>query len=93
MSNNLGRAIQKIRKQQGLSQSDLALKVKLHQVTISRIESGKSLPSMESFRSITEALGVSETQVYLFCLDSRQVPSSKIVDFLRLRKELKELFS
>jgi transcriptional regulator with XRE-family HTH domain len=54
----LGRAINKARKEKGLTQEGLALRVDLHETYISIIESGRRNPTWLVVRRISDALGV-----------------------------------
>lgn len=51
-----GIALKRMRKHQGLSQSELALKINIRQPTISDVESGKG--TMETVFKIIQALGI-----------------------------------
>lgn len=57
--NNLGVKIQKLRKEQGLSQDDLARKADIPYTTLTKIEIGViKNPSFDSVSKIAEALGI-----------------------------------
>ena len=53
----------RLRKQQGLSQEALAKAVKVHRVTIARIETGRLTPSSDVLYSLADALGVETDQL------------------------------
>ena len=58
-NNHLGIKIQKTRKQQGLSQDDLARKADIPYTTLTKIEIGViKNPSFDSVSKIAEALGI-----------------------------------
>lgn len=54
----LGRAINEARKEKGLTQEELALRVDLHETYISLIERGQRNPTWGTVRRISIALGV-----------------------------------
>jgi transcriptional regulator with XRE-family HTH domain len=54
----LGRAINEARKEKGLTQEELALRVDLHETYISLIERGRRNPTWGTVRRISLALGV-----------------------------------
>ncbi len=56
---NIGKRIEEIREQVGLSQSALARTVGISQSAISQIEAGERNPSYEMLRQIAKALSVS----------------------------------
>ncbi|MBP9759259.1 helix-turn-helix transcriptional regulator [Candidatus Dojkabacteria bacterium] len=69
MANNyekLGSAIRKIRKQNDLSQEDLAEKVGVDARTIVAIETGKRNPTLKTMNKISKALKVSLSQLLNF---------------------------
>ena len=55
----LGEKIQKLRKQQGLSQEALAEKVTVTRQTISKWELGQSLPDLDFIAQLSEIFNVS----------------------------------
>lgn len=56
---NIGMNIKKIREEKKISMSYLADKLKISKSTISRYESGKREPNLETLNKIAKALGVS----------------------------------
>jgi len=55
----LGRVIQKLREEQGMSQRDLAARAKVTQGYIAQLETGlKKNPSLPVLRRLAKALGV-----------------------------------
>lgn len=56
---DIGSAIKRLRKEQGLTQEALAHEAKITTGTLSRTESGETSPSWRTVRRIAEALGVS----------------------------------
>jgi len=55
---NLGSNIRALRRQQGLTQEQLAERANLHPTYVAKIELGERLPSLESLNSLAQALGV-----------------------------------
>lgn len=55
----LGRAVNELRKEKGLTQEELAEEVDLHESYISFIESGQRNPTWGTIRGISRGLGVS----------------------------------
>ena len=54
----LGRHLQKIRKSKGITQEQLAEKIKVSQTWIAYIETGRYTPNLKMFEKIAKALGV-----------------------------------
>lgn len=54
-----GENLRKFRKRQGLTQEELAERVKMDFTTINKIENGKRNPSLKSMEKIARALKVS----------------------------------
>jgi transcriptional regulator with XRE-family HTH domain len=59
----IGRRLAERREQLGLSQPDLASKVKISHQMLSRYELGQSDPPMSTFMRICSALGISPTPI------------------------------
>jgi transcriptional regulator with XRE-family HTH domain len=60
----LGSRIRLLRKQQHLSQEDLAVKAKLDLTSVSEIESGLRNPSLKTLNKIALALNVSLAELF-----------------------------
>jgi transcriptional regulator with XRE-family HTH domain len=58
VKNNLGRNVKELRLSSNMSQTDLAVKAKVRQSLISKMESGKGNPTLDSIVKIARALGV-----------------------------------
>ena len=58
VKNNLGRNVKELRLSSNMSQTDLAVKAKVRQSLISKMESGKGNPTLDSVVKIARALGV-----------------------------------
>ena len=62
----LGKRIKKLREEIGLSQEELALRIKLHPSFISMIEKGKRLPSLYTIEEIATALNMTLSELFNF---------------------------
>jgi transcriptional regulator with XRE-family HTH domain len=82
----IGDRIKVLRKEQKLTQSDLAAKVDLSYIQIGRYEQQKSKPSSDVVRKLADALGT--TADFLMNGDSQTVAAGKIID-----RDLLELFA
>jgi HTH-type transcriptional regulator / antitoxin HipB len=78
----LGVAIKRMRKQKGLSQNELALKMNMRQATISAIENGKG--TIESLFKVIQILQVNFSLSDQTSLQSKKINSKnkKILDLL-----------
>ena len=61
--NNLAEKIAKLRKEKGLTQSQLAEMIKVSNKTISRWETGLSYPDISLLLSLSECLNVTVTEI------------------------------
>lgn len=66
IAKNFGLRLQKIRKAKKMTQEQLAEKVALDTMTISRIENGKEYPKPDNFAKICKALSTSPKEFYDF---------------------------
>jgi transcriptional regulator with XRE-family HTH domain len=82
----IGDRIKVLRKEQKLTQSDLAAKVDLSYIQIGRYEQQKSKPSSDVVRKLADTLGT--TADFLMNGDSQTVAAGKIID-----RDLLELFA
>ncbi|MCG9900880.1 MAG: helix-turn-helix domain-containing protein [Hydrotalea sp.] len=73
---NIGKAIKQLRKQQGLSQSELAKVTNITQAALSGIENGNR-PSHETLANLCNALKVPESLIYVLGIEREDVPSEK----------------
>ena len=60
----IGGQVKTLRKQVGLTQADLGKKIGRTAEAISNVETGKSLPSLETLIAVAEALGVPLTDFF-----------------------------
>ncbi|HVX26160.1 MAG TPA: helix-turn-helix transcriptional regulator [Parafilimonas sp.] len=73
---NLGKAIKEIRKQKGLTQSELAKAANLTQAALSQIENGKR-PGIQTLKKISKALKIPESLIYANSIEKTDVPKNK----------------
>ncbi len=66
IAKSFGKKLQKIRKSKRITQEQLAEKVALDTMTISRIENGKEYPKPENFAKICDVLHTSPKDFYDF---------------------------
>lgn len=59
MKSNVGHQVRRYRRQQGLTQAELARRMGVHRVYVTRIESGRVGISAATLVRLAEALGVS----------------------------------
>ena len=64
MLKNLGQRIRKLRKDKGLTLVEISKKTGVAQATLSRIETGTMMGTVESHEKIAEALGVGLAELY-----------------------------
>ncbi|WP_324717994.1 helix-turn-helix transcriptional regulator [Carboxydochorda subterranea] len=85
----LGRYLRALRRQQNLTQEQLAEKAGIHPTFISRIEGGRAMPSLDVLTRLAGALGVSAADVLRATLQPGQ-RSGQAED---LRAEIHELLA
>lgn len=86
----LGQNIKKYRKEQGLTQVELAKRIDAIQTDVHRWEAGKIMPSIESIRKLAKALGVSVDSL-LFTEKERKHLKVGDKEFLEKLKDLDKL--
>jgi len=62
----LGRRIQKVRKQKGLTQEQLAEKIRVSTTFIGYVETGYRVPNLKMIYKIARALGVKVKDIFPF---------------------------
>ena len=77
MLKNLGERIRTIRKEKGLTLVEIAEKTGVAQATLSRIETGTMIGTVESHEKIADTLGVSLSELYAG-VDSRHEQTSHL---------------
>lgn len=70
----LGRYLRVLRRQQNLTQEQLAERAGIHPTFVSRIESGRAMPSLDVLARVARALGVSSADVLRATLDAEWPP-------------------
>ena len=75
----IGSLIKRLRKQRGLTQEELAYPI-VDRATLSRIESGKVMPSKKSAEALLERLGYNPSNVVDLFLDSEMEATQKIMN-------------
>ena len=98
----LGKRIQKLRKARGLTQSQLAEKISVEVVTISRIENGSRFPVKENIENIAKVLDVqikdlfdfepTETKAQLIQSINKNIKSASIEDLKYINKVISLYF-
>ena len=72
---NIGEQIKRIRTAKGLSQKEVITAGKLDKAQFSRIENGKTDPSMSTVSRIAEALGISLSELFATSEEIKEVNS------------------
>ena len=78
---HVGEAIKSLRKNQGLSQKDLAKKSGLSANALCSIEKNSSIPSKESLDKICKALAIPLSYLLFFSFFFDDVPAEKRIAF------------
>jgi len=73
---NIGNAIKELRKQEGLSQVELAKNVNITQAALSKIESGNR-PNQTTLVKLSAALKVPEALIYIMATEEGDIPKDK----------------
>jgi len=87
---NIGKAIKELRKQQGMSQSELAKAAQITQAALSGIETG-NLPNHVTMQKLSDVLGVPESLIYAMGIEKDDVPEEKKVLYDNLFPVIKSL--
>lgn len=74
----IGKRVRELRKKCGLTQAQLAEKVNLTDESVSRLETGKSIPSVEKLNQIATALNAEIRDLFEFKED-RRIESKKVL--------------
>lgn len=72
----IGKAIQELRKQRGLSQTELARQVEITQAALSGIENGNR-PTEETMKKLCAVLNVPESLIYAMGMEKEDVAEEK----------------
>lgn len=93
MSSCLANNLKKLRKAKGLSQADLASEIGAHLTHVSRVETGKYIPSLEFVAKAAKALGITIDFLLSETEDGSQeirIEDKDLADRLRLMETLEE---
>lgn len=90
---NIGATINRLRKEQKLSQSELAEAAGITQTSLSQIENGLNRPNQTTLDAICKKLGVPEPLLYVLSLDENDVPEDKRAVFDTLYPLIKEMMT
>lgn len=90
---NVGATINRLRKEQKLSQSELAESAGITQTSLSQIENGLNRPNQKTLEAICKKLGISEPLLYILSLDKKDVPEDKKAIFDTLYPLIKEMMT
>lgn len=85
---HVGEAIKSLRKNQGLSQKDLAQKCGLSANALCSIEKNSSIPSKESLDKICKALAIPISYLLFFSVTDEDIPAEKRTAFNALKAVL-----
>ena len=66
LKKEVGKRIQKIRKEKNITQEKLAELIKIETISLSKIETGKSYPTSENLTKIARVLEVEPYEFYIF---------------------------
>lgn len=88
---NIGPVIRNMRKEQGLTQSQLAKKVGINQVTLSCIERGKAMPEKQNLKALARALKVRVAMIYMFAIEPQDIPKQNRDYFKEVWPDMKEI--
>lgn len=80
-----------MRIQKGISQTELAKRINMHNTHISRYERGESVPSSQALKALADCLGVSTDYLYDGNEEDAAVADFHDRDFLRIFKEAENL--
>lgn len=90
---NIGATINRLRKEQKLSQSELADAAGITQTSLSQIENGVNRPNQKTLDAICKKLGVAEPLLNILSLENGDVSEEKKVIFDTLYPLIKEMMT
>jgi transcriptional regulator with XRE-family HTH domain len=89
---NIGETIAMLRKQQGLSQKELAQMTGISANALCYIEKGYSFPSKDNIKAICHSLDIPVGYLLLKSLTDDDIPADKLPIFKVLQRPLLDLF-
>ena len=72
---NIGEQIKRIRAAKGLSQKEVTMTAKLDKAQYSRIENGKTDPSVSTAERIAKAMGISLSELFATSIEPKEIHS------------------
>lgn len=87
----IGPAIKQIRKQIGLTQTQLSAATGISQTSLSKIESGESTPAKKNLEKIAAALDVPTSVIYIIGMEDADVPTKRKKMYSLLFPTIKKL--
>lgn len=87
----IGKTIKQLRKERKLNQIELADACGITQTSLSQIESDLTRPTQKNLDSICNALGISESLLYILSIEEEDVPESKKEAFHILFPSVKDM--
>lgn len=89
----IGDTIRMFRTYNGLTQAELAAAAGVSDVTISKVEGNKVIPSTKHLKAIGKALGTPVALMLLFTLGTEKIPAEKWNDYIFLINSLRSFFT
>ena len=90
---DIGATINRLRKEQKLSQSELAKAASITQTSLSQIENGVNRPNQKTLDAICKKLGIAEPLLNILSLEEDDVPEEKKLIFNTLYPLIKEMMT
>lgn len=87
----IGNSIKHFRRKLGFTQSELAEKAGITQTHLSQVESGKKNAHTPTIKSLCESLGVPESLLYAYAIDTEGITESKRPSFDIIKHSIKGL--
>lgn len=74
----IGKVIQKIRKEKGITQNDFAKLCNISPTALSQIETDNSRPNQSTLDNICKSLDVPEALLYVLAIQEKDIPKEKL---------------
>lgn len=87
----IGKTIKQLRKEKKMNQIELADTCGITQTSLSQIESDLTRPTQKNLDSICNALGITESLLYILSIEEEDVPESKKEAFQALFPSVKNM--